>query len=113
MAALYHPADTEAEVGGDWYDVTPLPNGSVALTIGDVAGHDLRAATMMGRVNSMLRGISHGDTTGPAQAMESLDRALDSLRTHSLITAIHTTVTPDTERDHWLLTLANAGHPRP
>ncbi|NEB70717.1 diguanylate cyclase, partial [Streptomyces fulvissimus] len=50
--ALYHPADSDAEVGGDWYDAVKLSDGALALTIGDIAGHDVDAATTMGRVNS-------------------------------------------------------------
>ncbi|WNI16389.1 SpoIIE family protein phosphatase [Actinacidiphila sp. ITFR-21] len=113
MAAVYQPANTAAEVGGDWYDVTQLPAGSIALTIGDVAGHDLRAATMMGRVNSMLRGIAYDGAIGPAQAMDRLDRALDSLHTHTLITAVHGVATREHDHDHdgWCLTFCNAGHP--
>ncbi|WP_143120494.1 SpoIIE family protein phosphatase [Actinacidiphila alni] len=111
MAALYQPADAAAEVGGDWYDVTPLPDGAIALTIGDVAGHDLAAATMMGRVNSMLRGISYVSTTGPAHVMGRLDEALHSLTAHTMITAVHAVAARD--HDGWCLTVSNAGHPPP
>ncbi|WP_260988286.1 hypothetical protein [Streptomyces sp. CFMR 7] len=45
LAAVYQPASTRAEIGGDWYDATLLPDGALALSIGDVAGHDLQAAS--------------------------------------------------------------------
>lgn len=56
ISALYHPADSAAEVGGDWYDAVRLSPDALALSIGDIAGHDLDAAMAMGRVNSILRG---------------------------------------------------------
>jgi PAS domain S-box-containing protein len=55
LAVRYQPATTGMEIGGDWYDVIPLPNGHVALAIGDVAGHGLRAAATMGQLRMALR----------------------------------------------------------
>ena len=55
LAARYLPATSDLEVGGDWYDVVQLPNGSLALAIGDVAGHGLRAASTMGQLRMALR----------------------------------------------------------
>lgn len=48
--ALYVPADNEARVGGDWYDAFELPDGNYGFSIGDVAGHGLPAAVVMGQV---------------------------------------------------------------
>src|SRR5439155_27187219 len=47
VAARYLPARAETEVGGDWYDVVPLDDGRLALTIGDVSGHGIEAASLM------------------------------------------------------------------
>ena len=55
VAARYLPAASEAEVGGDWYDVLPTPSGGVGLVMGDVAGKGLAAASMVGRLRSALR----------------------------------------------------------
>ena len=71
LGALYRPAAAGELVGGDWYDAYPLraaargpqPHGgagpepvpALALTVGDVTGHDMRAATIMGQIRSMLR----------------------------------------------------------
>ncbi|MER5177478.1 SpoIIE family protein phosphatase [Streptomyces sp. NPDC002896] len=53
--ARYLPATAGLEVGGDWYDVIPLPDNHVALVIGDVQGHNAGAATLMGQMRTALR----------------------------------------------------------
>ncbi len=54
----YRPAAGEAQVGGDWYDSFVQPGGSVVLSVGDVMGHDSRAAAAMGQLRGVLRGIA-------------------------------------------------------
>ncbi|CAL9468875.1 hypothetical protein SUDANB58_02810 [Streptomyces sp. enrichment culture] len=55
VAARYVPTGGGLQVGGDWYDVIPLPQGRFALVIGDVQGHDVRAAGLMGQLRIALR----------------------------------------------------------
>ncbi|MEV6963009.1 SpoIIE family protein phosphatase [Streptomyces sp. NPDC051207] len=55
VAARYVPTGGGLQVGGDWYDVIPLPSGRFALVIGDVQGHDVRAAGLMGQLRIALR----------------------------------------------------------
>jgi PAS domain S-box-containing protein len=55
VAVRYVTGDRGTQVGGDFYDVIPLPKGHVALAIGDVEGHDMTAATVMGQLRSALR----------------------------------------------------------
>lgn len=56
VAARYVPTGGGLQVGGDWYDIIPLPGGAkVALVIGDVQGHDVRAAGLMGQLRIALR----------------------------------------------------------
>ena len=55
MAARYLPAEADARVGGDWYDVIVLESGRVAIAIGDVSGHGIRAAALMGQLRNALR----------------------------------------------------------
>ncbi|MFD7015031.1 SpoIIE family protein phosphatase [Streptomyces sp. NPDC059928] len=55
VAARYVPTGGGLQVGGDWYDMIPLPTGSFALVIGDVQGHDVRAAGLMGQLRIALR----------------------------------------------------------
>jgi hypothetical protein len=54
VAVRYRPAARRAQVGGDWYDVLPLADGRLALTVGDVAGHNVTAAARMGVVRNAL-----------------------------------------------------------
>ncbi|WP_129286281.1 SpoIIE family protein phosphatase [Streptomyces sp. GZWMJZ-114] len=114
IRARYVPANAAAEVGGDWYDATRLAGGAVALSIGDVAGHDLDAATAMGSVNSMLRGLAWdaGPHADPARTLDRLDGMVQGLGTASLITTVHALLCPAPGRG-WHVTLANAGHPPP
>ncbi|MDJ0340315.1 SpoIIE family protein phosphatase [Streptomyces sp. H10-C2] len=55
VAARYVPTGGGLQVGGDWYDVIGLPSGRTALVIGDVQGHDVRAAGLMGQLRIALR----------------------------------------------------------
>ncbi|MFE7935275.1 SpoIIE family protein phosphatase [Streptomyces sp. NPDC057456] len=55
LAARYIPTGGGLQVGGDWYDMIPLPRGRFALVIGDVQGHDVRAAGLMGQLRIAVR----------------------------------------------------------
>ncbi|MEV7616711.1 SpoIIE family protein phosphatase [Streptomyces sp. NPDC089799] len=55
VAARYVPTGGGLQVGGDWYDMIPLPSGRFALVIGDVQGHDVRAAGLMGQLRIAVR----------------------------------------------------------
>ncbi|MEU4353099.1 SpoIIE family protein phosphatase [Streptomyces virginiae] len=120
LSALYRPAAQDDMVGGDWYDTYPLPvapgtkaAGAVALTVGDITGHDTRAASLMGQVRSMLRQADHdhpGD--GPEQALGALERACRRLHLPASGTALHAHLIPMGD-GHWQLRWSNAGHPAP
>lgn len=114
VEAAYRPADTDAEIGGDWYDATLLPGGVVALSIGDAAGHDLDAATAMGQLNSMLRGFAcdGGPSADPARTLGRLDHAAQSLAITPLATVVHALLRPGPDGG-WCAHLSNAGHPPP
>jgi Serine phosphatase RsbU, regulator of sigma subunit len=58
IAARYQPSRDGLDIGGDWYDAFFLPDGAVALEIGDVQGHDVDAAVFMGQVRSSMRAIA-------------------------------------------------------
>jgi hypothetical protein len=96
LAALYRPAAAGELVGGDWYDAYPLgaaargprpPGGAglapvplLALTAGDVTGHDMHAATIMGQVRSMLRQADLDHLArGPAAAVTAVENACTTL----------------------------------
>src|SRR5205085_9667593 len=63
VAARYLPARAEARVGGDWYDAIDLGDGRLAVTIGDVAGHGIQAAALMGRLRGALRAAALDSAT--------------------------------------------------
>ncbi|SCE59152.1 Stage II sporulation protein E (SpoIIE) [Streptomyces sp. DfronAA-171] len=114
IEAAYQPADTAAEVGGDWYDVTTMADKTLALTIGDIAGHDLAAATAMARVNSILKGLAcdGGPAACPARTLAHLDGITQALQITPLATVVHALLRP--QFDHsWEATISNAGHPPP
>ncbi|MEV0007493.1 GAF domain-containing SpoIIE family protein phosphatase [Streptomyces sp. NPDC047973] len=118
MCALYLPATDQDMVGGDWYDAYLLPKlrgaarPSLMLSIGDVIGHDVQAAAVMGQVRSMLRQATLGHPAhSPSAALTAIDNAFDALPLGPGATAVHARLDPDGGR--WRLTRSNAGHPPP
>jgi serine phosphatase RsbU (regulator of sigma subunit) len=126
LGALYRPAAAGELVGGDWYDAYPLtaargpqPSGEaglepvLALTVGDITGHDLRAATIMGQVRSMLRqaDLDHLDR-GPAAAVTAVENACTVLGLDATGTLVHAHLSP-AGGGAWHLSWTNAGHPPP
>jgi PAS domain S-box-containing protein len=106
--AIYEPGLSEAKVGGDWYDAVRLLDGRVLVTIGDVAGHGVHAAVIMGVVRQIMRGIAqlHAD---PATMLDAADRAL-AIEYPDVIVTAWVGVFDLIERT---LTYASAGHPPP
>lgn len=115
LAALYRPAAYHALVGGDWYDAYPLPTGrgELAVSIGDIVGHDTTAATLMGQWRSMLRqaDLDHPGA-GPAAVVAALEHANDALGIDAAGTLVHAHVRP-APAGGWELSWTTAGHPRP
>jgi anti-sigma regulatory factor (Ser/Thr protein kinase)/putative methionine-R-sulfoxide reductase with GAF domain len=102
-AARYLPA--RDEVGGDWYDVIDLPGGRVGLAIGDVAGHGLRAAALMGQLRTGLRAYAL-EGHSPGETLKRLDRLLQTISGRGMATAGYAVVDPATAT----LRYASAGH---
>jgi PAS domain S-box-containing protein len=73
--AIYKPGSEDAQVGGDWYDAVRLPDGRILVAIGDVSGHGLDAAVIVGVIRQIVRGIAqlHAD---PALILDAADQAL-------------------------------------
>ncbi len=111
VAARYLPADNHAQVGGDWYDVLPLPDGDIGLAIGDVMGHDLEAAAAMGQLRSVLRAFAW-DGAAPALALTRLDHVVSGLNIGRLATAVYGRLRLDPGGGGHF-DYANAGHPAP
>jgi serine phosphatase RsbU (regulator of sigma subunit) len=61
VASRYLPADSQAGVGGDWFDLIPLSGTRVALVIGDVTGHGIHASAAMGRLRTAVRTLADVD----------------------------------------------------
>ncbi|WP_329572459.1 SpoIIE family protein phosphatase [Kitasatospora sp. NBC_01266] len=72
IACRYRPSNNNTEVGGDWFDVIPLPGNRTALVIGDVMGRGLRAAVAMGQLRTAVRTLAMLDLE-PAEVLGSLD----------------------------------------
>ncbi|RYP86830.1 hypothetical protein EKO23_07585 [Nocardioides guangzhouensis] len=113
IAVRYRPAVEVAQLGGDWYDFFPLRDGGLGVVIGDVAGHDQRAAAAMAQVRNLVRGIalSIGDDA-PSAVLESLERVLEISATDVVATAVVARVLP-LEEGRMDVTWSNAGHPPP
>ena len=107
MAARYLPAARESAVGGDWYDVIELGHRRIGLSIGDVAGHGMAAATFMGELRSAARAYAL-DGIGPGELLQKLARFAEEERSR-MATMIYGVLNLDT----WSLGFARAGHPYP
>lgn len=75
-AARYQPASELPRLGGDWYDAMVLPDGATYVVVGDVTGHNVEAAPLMGQIRNMLRAIALDRSGPPGQVVSRLDRAV-------------------------------------
>ncbi|MEV7003758.1 SpoIIE family protein phosphatase [Streptomyces sp. NPDC093982] len=105
LAAHYRASNRGAEVGGDWYDVLALPDGAVGLAIGDVMGHDVEAAIVMGQLRSALHSLAM-EGAGPAQVLARLDAYMQSLTAERFATCLYAVYDPHRHR----LRYAASGH---
>ncbi|WP_128380700.1 SpoIIE family protein phosphatase [Streptomyces cavernae] len=96
------------DIGGDWYDVIPLPGGRVGAVIGDVQGHDTRAAAVMGQLRIVLRAYAAEGHT-PATVMARASVFLHELDTARFATCLYAEVDPATG----VVQLVRAGHNDP
>ena len=108
LAARYLPGGPGTDVGGDWYDVVPYPDGRVGLVMGDVVGRGIAAAALMGQLRNGLRvySIDHDE---PAAILDRLNVLLEQLEPGQMCTAVVLTFDPVSSR----LCYAAAGHPPP
>ncbi|MGY1762754.1 SpoIIE family protein phosphatase [Geodermatophilus sp. SYSU D00779] len=116
IVVRYVPAAEGAEIGGDWYDAFLEPGGAVVLAIGDVVGHDVRAAAAMGQLRGLLRGISYSSGAPPAQVLTQVDRAVRGLGLDTMATAVVARLErgdDDPPSGRPLLRWSSAGHPPP
>jgi serine phosphatase RsbU (regulator of sigma subunit) len=107
-AAVYRPATAPGHLGGDWYDAFLLPDGACAAVIGDVVGHDLRAAAAMASTRNMLRALLYDRRTPPSAVLTQLDRTLHAITDNPVTTACLARIEPDGHP--WTLHWSTAGH---
>ncbi|MFJ7626169.1 SpoIIE family protein phosphatase [Streptomyces sp. NPDC097595] len=104
LAVRYEPAAADAEIGGDFYEAIRTPDG-LLLAIGDVAGHSLKAAMIMGEVRHALRAYAI-EGHDPQSLLKNLDALLVRLRPSMTVTVCLVLVEPGARR----IQVANAGH---
>ncbi|MFE7467830.1 PP2C family protein-serine/threonine phosphatase [Streptomyces sp. NPDC057499] len=108
VAAHYLPSESSAHVGGDWYDAQTMPDGRILLTVGDLTGHGVRAASATAMLLGALRGMALAGV-GPGALMGHLNQLLGSSVQPALGSALCCRFDPATGTLAW----AQAGHPAP
>ncbi|MEV5974174.1 SpoIIE family protein phosphatase [Streptomyces sp. NPDC051921] len=107
LTGRYLPA-SDHDVGGDWFDVVALPGGRTGLVIGDVMGHGIHAAAVMGQLRTAVRTLARHDIA-PARMLRSLDAVVADLGEDEMATCVYAVHDPATA----VWTIARAGHPPP
>jgi serine phosphatase RsbU (regulator of sigma subunit) len=110
-AARYEPASELPRLGGDWYDAMVLPDGATCVVVGDVTGHDVEAAPLMGQIRNMLRALAFDRCGPPGLVVSRLDRTLTMFEDPPTATLVFGRLerAPDGYTFGW----SNAGHPPP
>ncbi|GHJ94942.1 hypothetical protein SNE510_44610 [Streptomyces sp. NE5-10] len=108
LASRYLPAAETARVGGDWYDAIPLPGSRVALVVGDVMGHSMTSAAIMGQLRTTAQTLAGLDLP-PQEVLHHLDEQAQRLGQDRMATCMYAVYDPVSHR----ITVANAGHPPP
>ncbi|NEA20124.1 SpoIIE family protein phosphatase [Streptomyces halstedii] len=108
VAVRYRSARLGQDIGGDWYDIIPLPGGRVGAVIGDVQGHDTHAAAVMGQLRIVLRAYA-AEGHRPSTVMARASVFLHELDTDRFATCSYAEVDPVTG----VVQLVRAGHVDP
>lgn len=108
ITARYLPSTAGADVGGDWYDVITLADGRVGLVIGDVEGHSLEAAGIMGQMRTAVRAYA-AEGHDPSSTLSRSNRLLAQLETDLFVTCCCMWLDLSTGA----ALVASAGHPAP
>jgi PAS domain S-box-containing protein len=108
IAYRYQPASQTAEVGGDWFDVIPLDAGQVALVVGDVTGHSIHAAAIMGQLRTITAALARLGCP-PEEIMGQLSGVAAGHGEETGATCVYAHYDPASLRCR----LTSAGHPPP
>jgi serine phosphatase RsbU (regulator of sigma subunit) len=106
-AARYLVSGEAGQLGGDWYDLFPLPDGAIGIAIGDVMGHDVTAAAAMGQLRSVLRSYAY-EGSSPSTVLDRMDRLVQGFEMAEVATAIYGRLILD--RGTGLFLFCSAGH---
>lgn len=107
IATAYRPGTAALEVGGDWYDAFTLPDGRLAIVVGDVVGHGLEAAVAMGQLRGAVRALA---PMGPPQeVVDRLDALVETLPEAGMATVAYA----ELDLSDGTVVYACAGHPPP
>jgi anti-sigma regulatory factor (Ser/Thr protein kinase) len=112
LAARYEAGVDGNAAGGDFYDAFALPGDRLGIVLGDVAGHDVRAAALMGQIRAALRALALADPE-PAGVLRGLDRLVSSLAAESRSDELFVTVVYAVVEADGRLDVSTAGHPPP
>ncbi|MGW7424172.1 SpoIIE family protein phosphatase [Streptomyces sp. NPDC054813] len=105
VAARYRPSRDGLDIGGDWYDAFVMPDGAIALEIGDAQGHDVDAAAFMGQVRASMRAIAAHEP-GPATVLARTNELLVTMGSARFASCTMLRIDPGDGR----VTGASAGH---
>jgi GAF domain-containing protein/anti-sigma regulatory factor (Ser/Thr protein kinase) len=108
FSAIYAPGEAEAQIGGDWYDAFPLPDGRIVVSIGDVTGRGLQAAVIMAKMRQSLETLTYFERD-PARLLEAADVTLRRIDRDAIVTALVGVLDPA----RGTFSYATAGHPAP
>lgn len=108
-AARYEPASELPGLGGDWYDAMALPGAATCVVVGDVTGHNVEAAPMMGQIRNMLRALAFDRGERPGLVMSRLDRALTMFDDPPTATLVLGRI-EHSEGGEYTFSWSNAGH---
>ncbi|MEU5614468.1 GAF domain-containing SpoIIE family protein phosphatase [Streptomyces sparsogenes] len=111
VVARYEPASELPRLGGDWYDAMVLPDGATCVVVGDVTGHDVEAAPLMGQIRNMLRALAFDRREPPGLVVSRLDRALTMFADPPTATLVLGRL--ERGREGYTFGWSNAGHPPP
>lgn len=106
----YAPSVAHAQVGGDWYDVLEVAPGVAGVVVGDVVGHDVEAAALMGQLRSVVRAYAFEGGT-PASVLDRTDQLMRGMRAPRAASAVYGTLMPRVGTPgSWIFEYARAGH---
>ncbi|GAA1719356.1 hypothetical protein GCM10009809_13970 [Isoptericola hypogeus] len=105
----YAPNAEHAQVGGDWYDVLQIAEGTVGLVVGDVVGHDVEAAAAMGQLRSVVRSYAFELAT-PGIVVDRVDQLVTGMRIPRSASMVYATLHHQPDGGAWTVQYTRAGH---